>query len=49
MQLSKTLLKHDFGLTLSLPGNRLCPPVRLQSNQSHWAYTKMVLQDTQQA
>ncbi|OAA63804.1 hypothetical protein ISF_04513 [Cordyceps fumosorosea ARSEF 2679] len=27
MQLSKTLLKHDFGLSLDLPDNRLCPPI----------------------
>ncbi|KGQ08428.1 Putative methyltransferase-like protein C27D7.08c [Beauveria bassiana D1-5] len=27
MQLSKTLLKHDFGLSLDLPDDRLCPPI----------------------
>jgi 23S rRNA (adenine1618-N6)-methyltransferase len=27
MQLTKTLLKLDFGLHLELPDDRLCPPV----------------------
>lgn len=27
MQLTKTLLKLDFGLQLELPDDRLCPPV----------------------
>jgi 23S rRNA A1618 N6-methylase RlmF len=28
-QLTKSLLKRDFNLSLSLPPNRLCPPVRV--------------------
>jgi 23S rRNA (adenine1618-N6)-methyltransferase len=27
MQLTKTLLKQDFGLQVDLPNDRLCPPV----------------------
>jgi 23S rRNA (adenine1618-N6)-methyltransferase len=27
MQLTKTLLKLDFGLQVELPDDRLCPPV----------------------
>jgi len=27
MQLTKTLLKLDFGLKIELPNDRLCPPV----------------------
>lgn len=27
MQLTKTLLKLDFGLNVELPDDRLCPPV----------------------
>ena len=26
-QLTKSLLKRDFGLNVELPDNRLCPPV----------------------
>ena len=33
MQLTKTLLKLDFGLKIELPDDRLCPPV------SHSLYT----------
>ncbi|OAR05821.1 hypothetical protein LLEC1_06725 [Akanthomyces lecanii] len=36
MQLSKTLLKCDFGLALDLPDNRLCPPVCLELHRPHW-------------
>jgi 23S rRNA A1618 N6-methylase RlmF len=31
MQLTKTLLKLDFGLQLELPDDRLCPPVSIHS------------------
>ena len=37
MQLTKTLLKLDFGLETDLPDDRLCPPVRSarSSSMSH--------------
>jgi len=35
-QLTKTLLKLDFGLKLDLPDDRLCPPVPVRWNYIRW-------------
>lgn len=35
-QLTKTLLKTSFNLTLSLPSDRLCPPVPVRWNYIRW-------------
>lgn len=37
-QLTKSLLKRDFGIELNLPDDRLCPPVCAMSNTSEWVY-----------
>ncbi|RMX97625.1 hypothetical protein D0868_10545 [Hortaea werneckii] len=35
-QLTNSLLKHDFGLELQLPDDRLCPPVPVRWNYIRW-------------
>ncbi|KAF2161122.1 hypothetical protein M409DRAFT_28452 [Zasmidium cellare ATCC 36951] len=35
-QLTKSLLKQDFGLKISLPDDRLCPPIPVRWNYVRW-------------
>ncbi|KAM7187337.1 putative DUF890 domain containing protein [Naviculisporaceae sp. PSN 640] len=39
MQLTKTLLKQDFGLEIELPHDRLCPPIPNRHNYILWLKT----------
>lgn len=39
MQLTKTLLKLDFGLKIELPSDRLCPPVSRYHSTSKGAHS----------
>ncbi|KAM5354242.1 hypothetical protein ACJ41O_000892 [Fusarium nematophilum] len=41
MQLTKTLLKLDFGLKIELPHDRLCPPVTNRHNYLLWIKSLM--------
>ncbi|USW50081.1 Putative METTL16/RlmF family, S-adenosyl-L-methionine-dependent methyltransferase [Septoria linicola] len=35
-QLTKSLLRYDFGLSLNLPDDRLCPPIPVRWNYIRW-------------
>ncbi|KAK5634051.1 hypothetical protein RRF57_009765 [Xylaria bambusicola] len=47
VQLTKTLLKEDFGLEINLPANRLCPPV--PNRHSYILWLKDLLDSTSSA
>ncbi|KAM0306501.1 hypothetical protein ACHAPM_001072 [Fusarium culmorum] len=48
MQLTKTLLKLDFGLQLELPNDRLCPPANIDSKSLEYARKNVTLNNLDQ-
>ncbi|OHF03032.1 hypothetical protein CORC01_01790 [Colletotrichum orchidophilum] len=46
MQLTKTLLKADFGLSIDLPDDRLCPPEKVPNRHNYILWLKSLLDST---